>query len=223
MTHEQALETQADERYLLGEMSELERYRFEEHFFQCDECAESMRLGHQLQAQAPALFPTAPARQPAKPATARPEGSRARRLAPWAAAAVLALALVYQDRVADAPGGPVAPQPLAVEPVALRPATRGALQNVPLPPSGESLALALDVNVGAPGDGLTYTLAREDGTTIVAGQARVPPQGTPLVLLVPAAQLDQGYHLIVLRPADAGVPPAEYRFNAVYTETGGRF
>lgn len=220
MTHEQALETRAAERYLLEEMSELERYRFEEHFFACDECAEHMRLGHQLRAQAPALFDARPA---AVPAPARPAASRARQLAPWAAAAALALALVYQDRVADAPGGPVESQSQAFEPIALRPATRGAIQNVPLPPSGESLALALDVNIGAPGDALTYTLAREDGSPILAGQTRVPAPGTPLVVVMPAAALDQGYHLITLRTADAGVPPAEYRFNAVYTETGGRY
>ena len=220
MTHEQALETHAAERYLLGEMSELERYRFEEHFFGCDACAEDMRLGHQLQAQAPALFEARPA---AAPAPVRSAGSRARRLAPWAAAAVLALALVYQDRVADAPGVPVDSRSQAFEPVALRPATRGAIQNVPLPPSGESLALALDVNIGAQGDALTYTLAGDDGSTILAGQARVPAPGTPLVVVIPAAPLDQGYHLITLQAADAGVPPAEYRFNAVYTETGGRF
>ena len=45
MTHDQSFETHAPERYLLGEMSELEKFHFEEHYFTCEECAESVRLG----------------------------------------------------------------------------------------------------------------------------------------------------------------------------------
>ena len=45
MTHAQAVATHAAERYLLDEMPELERYTFEAHFFDCDECAESVRTG----------------------------------------------------------------------------------------------------------------------------------------------------------------------------------
>lgn len=45
MTHQQALEKQAVERYLLEEMPEIERFAFEEHLFGCDVCAEDVRLG----------------------------------------------------------------------------------------------------------------------------------------------------------------------------------
>ena len=37
MQHQQALATKASERYLLGEMSELERFDFEAHYFDCPE------------------------------------------------------------------------------------------------------------------------------------------------------------------------------------------
>ena len=43
MDHLKALATKASERYLLGEMSEPERFAFEEHYFQCGECAEDIR------------------------------------------------------------------------------------------------------------------------------------------------------------------------------------
>ena len=45
MDHREAQDTKASERYLLGELSELERFAFEEHYFECRECAEDVRAG----------------------------------------------------------------------------------------------------------------------------------------------------------------------------------
>src|ERR1700761_2932031 len=44
MDHEQAIQTQAAERYLLGEFSVAEQDEFAEHFFDCEECAHDLRL-----------------------------------------------------------------------------------------------------------------------------------------------------------------------------------
>src|SRR4051812_14376426 len=43
MDHEVATKTHAIERYLLGEMPSSERDAFEEHYFECTECAEEIR------------------------------------------------------------------------------------------------------------------------------------------------------------------------------------
>ena len=45
MEHSEATETMASARYLLGELTEEERERFEEHFFGCSECARDVRDG----------------------------------------------------------------------------------------------------------------------------------------------------------------------------------
>ena len=45
MTHAVAVATHAVERYLLDEMTELERHRFEEHYFDCQDCAADLRAG----------------------------------------------------------------------------------------------------------------------------------------------------------------------------------
>ena len=45
MTHADAIRTLAVERYLLDEMPEIERFAFEEHFFDCAECADDLRAG----------------------------------------------------------------------------------------------------------------------------------------------------------------------------------
>jgi len=46
MDHDQAQATNAAERYLLGEMSEPERFDFESHYFECKECAGDVRAVH---------------------------------------------------------------------------------------------------------------------------------------------------------------------------------
>jgi hypothetical protein len=43
MEHTEAIDTGAAERYALGEMSEAERDKYEEHFFDCPDCADEVR------------------------------------------------------------------------------------------------------------------------------------------------------------------------------------
>src|SRR5215212_9902468 len=45
MEHQNAIETLATERYVLGEMNEDELNEFEEHYFGCRECADAVRNG----------------------------------------------------------------------------------------------------------------------------------------------------------------------------------
>ena len=212
MTHKDAIDTMAAERYMLDEMSEQERHQFEEHFFACGECADDMRLGSRIRHDAQALFGQTPkteaAGQPKVLPFRRPISSI---VVPWAAAAVLALALVYQ---VQQPG--IDDQARVFTPVGLRPASRGAVTTVPLPGRNGSVAFALDVNIGAPGQQLTYRLTRDDGTLVSTDTATVPSPGTPLLLVVPGERLGAGgAFVLTLTAVDAGAgPPAEYRFNA---------
>lgn len=43
MNHDQAIREQAVERYLLGELAEDARARFEDHFFDCTICASELK------------------------------------------------------------------------------------------------------------------------------------------------------------------------------------
>src|SRR4051812_31648442 len=132
MTHENALETLASERYLLGEMSELERHQFEEHYFSCAECAADVRDG-ELMRGAAARAVGAPRGAATTVATHEPRTNvlpwrqrlRPAALVPFAAAAAFALMVGYQSmfvipRLQDG----FAAQ--AVVPVVLRPAVRGS-------------------------------------------------------------------------------------------------
>ncbi|HTQ54285.1 MAG TPA: zf-HC2 domain-containing protein [Bryobacteraceae bacterium] len=61
MDHSEAANSQAVERYLLGEMTEPEAEAFEEHFFECRICTEELTFGSLLEENARAGPVTAPA------------------------------------------------------------------------------------------------------------------------------------------------------------------
>jgi anti-sigma factor RsiW len=63
MDHVEATRKFAVEQYLLGELSESEREEFEQHFFACPECAETLETGAALIANAREVF-REPARLP---------------------------------------------------------------------------------------------------------------------------------------------------------------
>src|SRR5439155_4160515 len=56
MDHEQSINTQAAERYLLEELPPALREEFEQHYFGCPECAEEVRLGFQFGRNLNAVF-----------------------------------------------------------------------------------------------------------------------------------------------------------------------
>src|SRR4051812_43860382 len=56
MDHEQSIKTQAAERYLLEELPPALREEFEQHYFDCAECAEEVRLGFQFSRNLNAVF-----------------------------------------------------------------------------------------------------------------------------------------------------------------------
>jgi hypothetical protein len=206
MTHQEAIDTLAAERYLLDEMRPDERSAFEEHFFDCDACADDMRSAAAMLQGTRAGF--------AGPGTARPRGQSAwyRSVAlPWAAAATLALVAGYQAfwlipslRRDDA---------VALVPVTLHPASRGAEAVVPLSRGARAVTLAVD-GIESDRRTVTWTPTMPDGRTVTSGEAPAPPPGAPLLLLMPSWTLTGGMHYILaFREApDPGRSLGEYRF-----------
>lgn len=211
MTHQQAVQSMAAERYLLDEMSELERHRFEEHYFDCGDCAEEVRIGAVVREEVRAAGPSVPAIQPRN---LRIVPARARNLftvvMPWAAAAALALFAGYQALVL-VPDLRSMATAQAVSPVVLRQATRGpALPTVTLPDSGGFVAVAPDVDTRGVTGPIPYRLQRADGTHILSDRADVGAPGQPLVLLLPAKDVRQpGEYVLII---DIGGTPEEYHF-----------
>ncbi|MBV8816740.1 MAG: zf-HC2 domain-containing protein [Acidobacteriaceae bacterium] len=56
MNHEEAAKLQASSRYLLGDLGEQEMAAFEEHFFNCPECAQDVATGAMFAQDARTVF-----------------------------------------------------------------------------------------------------------------------------------------------------------------------
>jgi Putative zinc-finger len=186
LTHTQAVDSMATERYLLGEMTDTERLAFEDHFFGCAECAEEVRLAALMANGARAgLARDAGAAPIAGRPLAFPTARRWRAsvVLPYAAAAGLALVVGYQAvelRTLGRHGGGA----LALAPATLRPATRGEEPVVHLGDDG-SMALAVDLGAAVFERGLQYELREVDGPAVATGHAAAPAEGAPLLLFVP--------------------------------------
>ena len=219
MTHAQAIETHAVERYLLDEMPEADRDAFEAHYFDCEVCADDLRIAALMRDGTRAgLAHSAAPSVGAPPPPATVTAFRPRRawtpavLVPWAAAAVLALATTYQA-VWVVPS--LREQVLSTQvlvPVTLRPASRGAEPVVARPATGP-VTLAIELAGVSPDARLEYDLRTPDGQSAASGVVTAPPPGAPLLLLIPGAALAaDGSYVLSLR-AGAGDPAAtDYRF-----------
>jgi hypothetical protein len=223
MTHGQAVSTHATERYLLDEMSEIERHQFEEHFFDCPECADDvkdavrMRSGVKagLAGAAERASPAIPSRKAqVVPLVARRSWTPSI-VMPWAAAAMLALAASYQTLVVVPALRTQAGAPQVVEPVTLRSASRGAEPSLRLPSAGP-IAFALDLTGITAGQPLTYDLRTDAGQVVASGTATAPTPGTPLLLLVPgSAFAGPGQYALSMRAASSNEPAIDYRFSII--------
>jgi hypothetical protein len=102
---------------------------------------------------------------------------------------------------------------LALAPVVLRPASRGALPAVTIPAEGVFAALAFDVQGVASGRDVTYRITRIDGEEVQSGRLTVSPAGSAFVLL-PADRLTEGQTYVLTTSTGGAEPPAEYQFTA---------
>src|SRR5258705_13633457 len=64
INHQEAVRSNAVERYLLGQMSDSETESFELHFFECEECAGELRTGAVFVENARQVFRERPAAAP---------------------------------------------------------------------------------------------------------------------------------------------------------------
>ena len=219
MTHQQALNGLASERYLLDEMTEVERFEFEEHYFDCAECADDVRLGDRIRQEArragAAMAVTPEAIRPAVVLTSPKWWRRPMVAAPWAVAATLALMVSYQSLV-TVPGLRDAAGSQSIEPVMLRGATRGAATSVAIAPGQRFVALSADL-LTPPQSSLAYEILDANRTTVASGQSKAPASGAPLMLLVPVDELQSaGLYTLTLRDSDQKTVLGEYEFEVSY-------
>jgi hypothetical protein len=220
----------ATEKYLLGELGADERAQFEEHFFECHECAEDVKAG--------ATFLDGAREFLAKDAAPeQPAAQQARRWSPrtlfWplpagaAVAATLLLAVAgYQSLVvlprlrgelAQAESPQAAPQFfLSV--------SRSETQAVTLSPAQRMVSLTLSKSSDRSFPHYRCDVRDASGRTVESAVLPAPREGDELQLLLPVARLKPGAYVLALSGLDSPTGPvaapdlARYHFTLRHGE-----
>jgi hypothetical protein len=207
MDHADAIRSGAAEKYLLEELDDIERSEYEEHFFDCQECAEDVRSGAAFAANAKAVLPSLTRERVVHPENGRARGTGWLALfwpAPVGMAAALALALglsIYQAAVV-APGL----RRQVAEAEGIQPA---AMHFLSLSRSGSSAvrlgkdtrALGLTLSTGTTGSFAYYRCELQDpgGRMVKAVTLPAPAKEDELNLVMHAKGLSPGPYVLVLR------------------------
>jgi hypothetical protein len=230
MDHSEAIRMGATEKYLLGELKGNEREQFEEHYFECAECAADVKSG--------ALFLSGARKQlvAAQAAPAQEQIARGPRHAGWLESwlrpqivvpvlAALLLVIVYQSVVLlphmkNVGTAAMAPQPLQSFSLVAANSRGGEPVKVKVP-ANSPFGLYVDVPPG--GSYSSYSLQVVDSTgksqfaiEIPAAQAKDTVQ-----VLIPGATLKPGNYTLELRGAPAAAelaarPIASFTFSLEY-------
>jgi hypothetical protein len=218
MQHQQAVANKASERYLLGEMSEPERFEFEAHYFDCTACADDVRAGAALARGIKAVC--------AEDSALRPYTSVVREqprrgwfswlspasLVPSTAAMAFGCLAAWQAFVVM-PSLRWAEAPQALSPVVLRAAARGEEQELTIRRDQALSLLSLDVNSADPGVPLTYEVIAPGGASRHKRPTRAPAAGSPLIVVLPNSVIREPGAWVLLLRNQQGAEIARYPFS----------
>src|SRR5690242_16678526 len=208
MDHDLSVSNRYAERYLLGELSTCERDTFEEHFFDCPECAEDVRVGFEFGESARGIFRECPPPKPA-PARARRESVwvawfRSAAMVPVAACFAMAVFIGYQNTVLI-PGLRLSASNSAPEALAsavLVPAARGELRTVAVPANARFFQLSLVLDPSKRYERYDCELRSTSGKSFGRVPVAAVDAENTLNLLIPTRTLSAGtYEVALLRVA----------------------
>ncbi len=232
MNHSEAVEQMVSERYLLNELTPDARDAFEEHAFNCPECALDLRAGalfvHEAKVQLPELVASQARSGVAKASTKRNFWFSLWRPA-FAAPAFAALLIVvgYQNFVTVPALRQSAHEP-RVAPLAPRhSATRGGTLPTFTADRTHGVALPVDLVIdpeAAPAAYYSFDLRDPQGKLVWTGSLPATAQGTgsdqAFSLTIPGSMLQSGsYSLTVTSVTAQGgrTPVEQYNFDIVMT------
>jgi putative zinc finger protein len=211
MDHSEAVKQMAAERYLLEELTPEAREAFEEHFFDCPECALDLRVGAAFVEEAKAQLPELTG---ASPAPSRSRKARVKRewwlswLQPAFAApafATLLLVLGYQNLVTLPALRATANQPRLLPWAPLHGAMRGGGQLTIAADRSHGIALPVDLptqpSLGAYAS-YSFDLYDPQGklvwTGVVAAPADDAGDGQRVSLVIPGTILRNGAYTVAV-------------------------
>ena len=218
----------ATERYLLGELDEVERSAFEEHFFDCRECAEEVKAGAIFLENARKVL----AEEQAEARVAKPLfGGWASLFWPIPAGAAIAATLLLgttlylsmgavprlQRRVDQAEGLQAAPwQFLAI--------SRAEPQTISVPKGMRMVGITLSRSSTEFFPYYRCEIRTADGAVVDSTVIPAPKEGDEIQILLPAWHLPNGKYVIALGGLNAPDGPvaapdvAQYHFTLQHAE-----
>ena len=211
MNHSEAVDRMIAERYLLDELDADERDAFEEHLFDCPECALEVRAGTAFVSEAKTQLPAIAAGPAAASQTATGKQKQGPRFSWWSpvfAAPVFAALLTvvaYQNFVTVSALKRELSQPHIVPSAPSYGATRGS---APVPVTADSahgVALPVDISIDpAVGNFAVYSfaLAGPQGNVVwtgtIAAPAQEPNGDLQLSVVVPGKLLENGSYSLAV-------------------------
>jgi hypothetical protein len=214
MDHETAIQIKASSRYLVGDLSPVERDDFEEHLSDCTRCLDEVWTASVFAANAKAVFRDRAARAPAPKKAAWSEWFWPR-LVPALAALCLAAFVIYQN--AFVMPGLKAPQSVATA-VILDGETRAGIPQVA---AGQALRFQMALDHAPAGGRVIVELADASGKVVSRGPVTSPGPNQVLDVYFPG-KLHSGRYFLVVRADEAGQPGPELtrnQFEVVSQET----
>jgi hypothetical protein len=191
MNHAQAIQTQAAEKYLLGEFSAAEQDEFAEHFFDCEECAKDVRLT--------ALFMDTAKRVMAADLGDKPNPTFKRSSSGWQpawyaiAASIALLAVVLYQNVVTIPKLRSFSAPQALEYFSIvGMGSRGVGQTVVSPSHERPFILLADIPSHENIDQYRCEILNPDGATVLSIDVSEALARKTVPLLIPASTLSPG-------------------------------
>ena len=236
MEHSHAVEQMAAERYLLNELTPEAREAFEEHFFDCPDCALDLRAAaafvDEAKAQLPALIASAPVRPSASAATPRANRDQwfswLRPAFAVPAFAVLLLLVGYQNLVTMPALRSEADQPRLLAWTPLHGATRGGARPTITADREHGVDLPIDLTPqpGSPAyASYAFDLVDSRGKTVWTGSIAAPASGQSgaqrISLAIPAAMLRKASYTVAVSGVVSNgerTPIDKYTFDLVFTD-----
>lgn len=221
MDHETVIAIHAVERYLLADMPAADRDAFEEHFFDCPECAQAVRSGLAFVSGVKAVITTERQSDPVQRA-AIPPARFAWRWQAWApslAGVLLLLVAAYphfvrgpslERRLEQAAAWRQAPAPAAV----LVPDIRGPFTPVPYQ-VGSLLRLRLDIPPTLPPGTYDARISNEDGREVGVTPLSIAAGADSAEIFCSDPDLHPGRYTVELKARNTAATTAavaSYRF-----------
>ncbi len=201
MDHTESIRLMAAEKYLLGELTPEQREQFEEHFFDCQECALDVRAGAALVEHSKVVLAEPVAVSPARTPVAAKVGRWAW-LRPAFVVPVLAVLLVvvgYQNLVTYPQLKQLASSPQILPWASINVSTRGTSTTEISTRPGEGFHLLVNIPPDSHFASYTFALSSPSGRLEWSRTTPAAASDEARSIYVPGASQEQGIYTLAVR------------------------